>query len=214
MMSMSSAAFSSSAPSLKRPEPDFAMVPRLSASSSFVIPMPGVLVRGDLDREIAPGETGDVVRQGLIVELVHGVARVRNELAQEDLLVRVNGVDHEVQQSLGLCFELSLCHIVYFLCMLWGDVPLQREFSTLPERVLIYLVLYLFIIKKQGLCEGFFAKPCGFFPLCSGEGRLEHDGVVVRWFLPSVFHKQKLFYRTAEEFCLFFVRRCSRGGTL
>ena len=53
-------------------------------------------------------------------------------------------------------------------------------FSTLFVRVLIYLVLYLFIRKKQGLCERFFRKALWFLGHFSGEGRLKHDRVVIR----------------------------------
>ena len=62
------------------------------------------------DGEIAAIHAHLVVRQRDIAELVNGVARVGNDLAQEDLLVRVNRVDHQIQQTLGFCFKLFFCH--------------------------------------------------------------------------------------------------------
>jgi hypothetical protein len=44
-------------------------------------------------------------RQALEVQLVLGVGRVRDQLAQEDLAVRVDGVDHQVEQLLALRLE-------------------------------------------------------------------------------------------------------------
>ena len=67
----------------------------------------GVLVEAHLDGELVLGEFDGLVGEALEVELVHRVRRVRDELAQEDLAVRVDGVDHEVEQLLALCFELA-----------------------------------------------------------------------------------------------------------
>ena len=69
-----------------------------------------VLIHGDLNFEIAAVKTDLVVGQRKVAELVDGVARVGDDLAQEDLLVGVDGVDHQVEQTLGFCLELFLCH--------------------------------------------------------------------------------------------------------
>ena len=66
-------------------------------------PRRGVVV--DADREL-----GIVLEQRLIVErleaqLVAGVGRVRDQLAQEDLAVRIQRVDHQVQELLDLGLE-------------------------------------------------------------------------------------------------------------
>ena len=42
--------------------------------------------------------------------LVEGVGAVGHQLAQEDLTVGVDGVNHEVQQLLDLCLEAVLAH--------------------------------------------------------------------------------------------------------
>ena len=46
------------------------------------------------------------VGEGLEAQLVAGIRGVRDQLAQEDLLVRVQGVDHQVEQLSGLGLEL------------------------------------------------------------------------------------------------------------
>ncbi len=69
-----------------------------------------VLVGGDGDGEIAAVKADLIVGQREVAELVDGVARVRDDLAQEDLPVRVDGVDHQVEQALRLRLELFLCH--------------------------------------------------------------------------------------------------------
>ena len=71
---------------------------------------PGVLVHVDADAEVLPGHAHGLVRQALIAELVDGVGGVRYDLTQEDLLVRVDGVYHHVQEPPGLRLELFLCH--------------------------------------------------------------------------------------------------------
>ena len=80
---------------------------------------PGVLVHAQFDLEVLPGQLHAVVRQGLVAQLVAGVAGVGDDLPEKDLLMGVNGVDHQVQQALGLRLELFLRHVqntsfVYF----------------------------------------------------------------------------------------------------
>ena len=70
-----------------------------------------VLFIGDEgDGEVLPPEAHLVIRQGEVAELVDGVAGVGDELPEEDLLMGVDGVDHQVQQALGFRLELFLAH--------------------------------------------------------------------------------------------------------
>ena len=73
---------------------------------------PGVPVHVDADEEILSCHADGLVRQGAIAELVDRVRGVRDDLTQEDLLMGVDGVDHEVQKTLRLRFELFLCHVI------------------------------------------------------------------------------------------------------
>ena len=67
----------------------------------------GVFIKGD-----ANGQVALVDLDALKVELVDGVARVRDKLAQEDFLIGVDGVDHEVEQFFAL--GLKLTHVQSF----------------------------------------------------------------------------------------------------
>ena len=68
------------------------------------------LVGGEEDLEVLAPQLDGVVGEGLVGQLVHRVAGVGDQLPQEDLLVGVDGVDHQIQQPLGLGLELFLCH--------------------------------------------------------------------------------------------------------
>ena len=70
----------------------------------------GLLIRRKTDL-IAALRCERGVGQRTEMALVHRVARVRDQLAQENLLVRVDRVNHHVQQTFGLRLELLLCHI-------------------------------------------------------------------------------------------------------
>ena len=63
-----------------------------------------------VDCKILPGETHAVIGEALVAELVAGVAGVGDDLPQENFLMGVDGVDHQVQQPLGLRLKLFLCH--------------------------------------------------------------------------------------------------------
>ena len=77
------------------------------------------LVGLEFDRKIAAAEADVFIGQCLIRQLVDGVGGVGNNFTQENLLMRVNGVYHEIQQTLGFRFELFLCHIeCHVLCRL------------------------------------------------------------------------------------------------
>ena len=59
----------------------------------------GLLVHLQADGEILPGKAGGAVLQRAVIQLVNGVAGVGDQLPEKDLLVGVNGVDHQVQQT-------------------------------------------------------------------------------------------------------------------
>ena len=65
-----------------------------------------VLVGRDANGQVIGVDLDAGVGDALEVELVHGVRCVGDELAQEDLLVGVDRVDHEVEELLALCLEL------------------------------------------------------------------------------------------------------------
>ena len=67
----------------------------------------GVLVGRDADGEAVLVELDVRVGEALEVELVLRIGRVGDELAEEDLLVGVDRVDHEVEELLALCLELA-----------------------------------------------------------------------------------------------------------
>ena len=48
------------------------------------------------------------------MQLVHRIRRIRNQLAQENLAVRVDRVDHQIEQLLCLRLKLKcfLCHSI------------------------------------------------------------------------------------------------------
>ena len=85
-------------------------MPRFATRSSRFIPTPSSLtvsvprlrVGRELDRELLALRQQGRVRQREEAQLVQRVARVAHELAQEDLLLRVERVDDEVQQLLDL----------------------------------------------------------------------------------------------------------------
>jgi hypothetical protein len=93
--------------------PLLAMVPRCEAASSALMPMPLsriVMVLAAASNSHADLEVGRVlVQRGVVqrleAQLVAGVRGVRDQLAQEDLLVRVQRVGDEVQDLLDLGLE-------------------------------------------------------------------------------------------------------------
>ena len=82
-------------------------------SSSRVMPMPlslTVSVRAWLSGTSSISSTRILVEQRVLLErrepqLVEGVRRVRHELAKEDLLVRVERVNDDVEELAGLGLE-------------------------------------------------------------------------------------------------------------
>ena len=63
------------------------------------------LVERDPDLELPLPFVQVIVGQGFEAQLVRRIGRVGDELPQEDLLVAVEGVDHEVEQLLDLGLE-------------------------------------------------------------------------------------------------------------
>ena len=71
---------------------------------------PGILVHRNGNGKVAPVQPHLIVCQGQIAELVNGIRGVGNDLPQEDLLMGVDGVHHQIQQPLGLGLELLFAH--------------------------------------------------------------------------------------------------------
>ena len=70
----------------------------------------GGFVRGDGDAQVGTLHLHRVIGEGEVGQLVDGVAGVGDDLPEEDLLVGVDGVDHQVHQAFGFRFELFFCH--------------------------------------------------------------------------------------------------------
>ena len=68
---------------------------------------PGVFVEGDADLELVLAELDVLVGQAAEIQLVYRVGRIRDELAEEDLAIGVDGVDHEVEELLALRLEFA-----------------------------------------------------------------------------------------------------------
>ena len=72
----------------------------------------GVFIKGNTNGQVALVELDARILQALKIELVDGIARVGDKLAQEDFLIGVDGVDHEVEQFFAL--GLKLTHVQSF----------------------------------------------------------------------------------------------------
>ena len=91
------------------------MVPISSTTSSRDMPMPlsrtvsvrGLLVGLELDVQVGHVGAELVVAERSEPQLVQRVGGVGDQLAQEDVLVRVDRVDHQLQQLAGLRLELE-----------------------------------------------------------------------------------------------------------
>ena len=66
------------------------------------------------DGQVVAAHSHRRVGEAAEVQLVHRVGRVGDELAQEDLAIGVDGVDHEVEQLLALCLELAHRFLSFF----------------------------------------------------------------------------------------------------
>ena len=69
-----------------------------------------VLVHRQVDLQIVLADADGGVGQALEIPLVAGVGGVGDQLAQKNLPVGVNGIDHQVQQLFALGLELMHCH--------------------------------------------------------------------------------------------------------
>ena len=88
------------------------------------------LVHRDIDAELSAHREQVGVREREETALVECVRRVRNELAQEDFLVAVKGIDHQVQHvaNFGLELHLFCCHFNLLFrshFVLWGRYALR-----------------------------------------------------------------------------------------
>ena len=88
----------------------------------------GVFIKGDANGQVALVDLDARVLQALKVELVDGVARVRDKLAQEDFLIGVDGVDHKVEQFFAL--GLKLTHVQSFRA-----TPVRKKRPGRPSRI-------------------------------------------------------------------------------
>ena len=71
---------------------------------------PVFLVGLEGDGEVRPVQTHALVRQRLIGQLVDGVRSVGDNLPEENLLICIDRVNHQIQQPLGFSLELFLFH--------------------------------------------------------------------------------------------------------
>ena len=71
---------------------------------------PVLRVPGDGNGELIPVDAHLVIGEGGVGQLVDGIGGIGDDFPEEDLPVGIDGVDHQVQQTLGLGFELLLFH--------------------------------------------------------------------------------------------------------
>ncbi len=57
----------------------------------------GILVNIQTDKKSVPPNPGQTLGKRAIIQLVYGIAGVGYQLAQENLLMGVNGVNHQVE---------------------------------------------------------------------------------------------------------------------
>ena len=76
-----------------------------------------VFIRNKIDVEIASGQTADVIDQGFIIQFIDRVAAIADQFAQKHFLVRVDRIDHHVQNFFGFCLKLlHKNHLQNFRC--------------------------------------------------------------------------------------------------
>ena len=66
------------------------------------------LVRLDLDVQIGGVDIEILVPERFETQFVQGIRRVRDQLPQKGILVRVDGVNHQIEQLARLCLKLQL----------------------------------------------------------------------------------------------------------
>ena len=93
----------------------------------------GILVEGHEDGQVVLADAHRAVREGGERELVDGVGGVGHQLAQEDLPVGVDRVDHEVEELLALGLELLHETSLPFGIGCGTRPPIQTR-SLVPQR--------------------------------------------------------------------------------
>ena len=89
-----------------------------------------LFVHRNVDGKIFAIHILQMLFQRAVVQLVHRVAGVGDQLAQKDFFMGIDRMDHQIQQPLGFGFELFGSH---------DDFPSLRCFSTRSLRVLTLL---------------------------------------------------------------------------
>ena len=118
------------------------MVPRLSITSSSLMPMPlsltvnvpAVAVRYQCHGQRVRAQQAGIGKR-LEAQFLAGIRGVRYQLAQEDLLVRIQRMDHQSQYLLGLgleLFDLWLCFGRHGLTIVIGG-SIQRAAPCRPK---------------------------------------------------------------------------------
>ena len=74
---------------------------------------PGGFAGGQPNEVIASVHALAAVLHGGVVPFINGVARIADQLPQKNLLMGIDGMNHHVQQPLGLRLELFLSHIFH-----------------------------------------------------------------------------------------------------
>ena len=78
-----------------------------------------LLIAGDEDAEIALVHAHRRIGQALIIELIDGIRCVGDQLAQENFLIGVDGVDHHIHQLFAFSLKFFLSHNAkpLFICI-------------------------------------------------------------------------------------------------
>jgi len=77
----------------------------------------GLLVGHDLDEEVLLGLQLGGICEGLVADLVEGIAGVGNQLSEEDLFVGVEGVDDQAHQLGNLCLKCEGLRVRHVGCV-------------------------------------------------------------------------------------------------
>ena len=67
----------------------------------------GILVEGHENSQFIGRQLNIGIGQALEVELIDRIGSVGDELTQEDLAVRIDRVDHQIEELLALCLEFA-----------------------------------------------------------------------------------------------------------
>mmetsp|Transcript_19224 Transcript_19224/g.47842 ORF Transcript_19224/g.47842 Transcript_19224/m.47842 type:complete len:333 (+) Transcript_19224:1564-2562(+) len=92
------------------------------------------LVRHEADVELGLGVEDRLVGQRLVADLVERVRRVRDQLTQEDLLVRVERVDDKRHQLIDLSLEGERLNLLTHDCWLVSGGPFNVPMSDAESR--------------------------------------------------------------------------------